>query len=427
MPEDTRSFRICTVCDGLDAVLRLAGYVAQMKGNVSRTDLSLAEALDYLKGHNGDDFEQIVIAPDADKDASPRLVGAILDAAAARSSVLVVLLPPKTRLHIEPQPGLHVLYGPPFEARDAVSGAMVPGAVTPETAPRRSRLRSLFLGGKPNRAADRLAPPPKQPEKPPAKARRVIAVQPLSGGSGATMLACNMAAEFAQSKPALGICMLDLNLQFGNVGTYFDLPADSRILDAYRNIGAMDSDAFQTCLRKVGDNLHIFTCPGEILPLDGLTSADLRRMIGLAQEVADLVILDLPHSVADWSEGAFSQADLILGVCTLDVRTAQNSTKLQELIRSESMPQSKLSFVLNRVARKRNRLWREALAEMEKGLGAPFLRMIPDGGDDVALACNAGSPLWKQAAGNPARTAIRDFCDTLRPTIGTRVPKAMAG
>lgn len=427
-PVDTRTFRICTICDGLDAVLRLAGYVAQVKGNVSRTDLALAEALDFLKAHDGDDFEQIIIAPDADKEAAPRLVSAVLDAAAARSSTLVVLLPPKTRLQIAPRPGLRVLYGPPFEAYDAVSGATLPGAILPEPPRRNGGLRALFLGGKRASPTDHPTPPAKPlvADTPPDP-RRVIAVQPLSGGSGATTLACNFAAEFAQSKPALSVCILDLNLQFGNVGTYFDLPADSRILDAYRNIGAVDSDAFQTCLHKVGENLHIFTSPGEILPVDGLTSVDLRRMIGLAQDTADLVILDLPHAIADWSEGAFSQSDLILGICALDVRSAQNAAKLKDLIRSESMPHSKLSFLLNRASRKRNRLWREALSEMETGLGAAFARIIPDGGDEVTLACNAGIPLWKHAPGNPARAAIRDFCDVLRPTIGARASKAMAG
>ncbi len=216
---------------------------------------------------------------------------------------------------------------------------------------------------------------------------------------------------------------MDLNQQFGNVATYFDLKPDQRISDAYRIVGRMDAETFQTCLSPVDDRLGIFSAPAEILPLDCISAADVRKLIALAGEVADLVILDLPHLIADWGEGVFAGADLILGVCALDVRSAQNAAKLRDLMRTESLAQTEMSWLLNRAPVRRGKVWRETLAGMEKGLGQAFDAILPEGGVEVATAGNAGIPLWKHAGGNPLRHAVRAYCEDLLPTLGAaRVP-----
>lgn len=407
--------RICAICDGLDAVMRLAGYIATLPAGLHRTDLPLAEALDYLRDHADTRFERIVIAPRADKDAAPRLVQAILEAAVRHTGTIVVLVPSRSRVRLTPVPGMQVLAGPPFQPVDPVPEA---AADTDQPSGAAAAGLSRLFGRRP---PDRDRPEaPRRPllAAPPSAPRRVIAVQPLSGGSGATTLAVNLATELACMKPARSICLIDLNLQFGNVGTYLNLPVDSRVLDAYRTIGGIDSDAFSNCLQRIRPNLAVFSAPREILPLDGIDGNDLRRLVMLARDMADLVILDLPHLVADWSGDAFAVSDCLFAVCSLDVRSAQNAAKLRELLRSEKVTTGTPFHFLNRAPAKPGRAWKEEVAEFEKGLGTPFAEVLPDGGPEVTAACNAGVPLCDHAPRNPARTAIRALCEALHPTIG---------
>ncbi|NGM45985.1 AAA family ATPase [Rhodobacter sp. SGA-6-6] len=413
--------RICAICDGLDAVMRLAGYIATLPAGLRRTDLSLAEALDHLRDNAGTRFERIVIAPRTDKDAAPRLVQAVLEAAARHTDSIVVLVPSGSRVRLAPVPGMQLLAGPPFMPIDPAPGTDLPPDAGPVAAGSRAApaagLSRLF--GRRASGKDQPAPPPRPSlSAPPPAPRRVIAVQPFSGGSGATTLAVNLAAELAAMKPARNICLIDLNLQFGNVGTYLNLPADSRVLDAYRTIGGIDSDAFSNCLQRIRPNLAVFSAPREILPLDGIDGNDLRRLVMLARDMADLVILDLPHLVADWSGDAFAVSDCLFGVCSLDVRSAQNAAKLLDLLRSEKVTTGAPFYFLNRAPAKRSRAWKEEVAEFEKGLGVPFAEFLPDGGPEVTAACNAGAPLCDHAPKNPARTAIRALCEALHPTIG---------
>ncbi|VDC21155.1 AAA family ATPase [Pseudogemmobacter humi] len=418
--------RICSICDGIDAVLRLSAWIAQLPRQTARTDLTLAEAFDFLKTHHGGAFDQIVIAPDAGKEATPRLVGAIIAEAKRHSPKITVLLPPKSRLRLEPDPGIAVLYGPPFRTAATVPAPSETSSGTEKPA-RGFSWRRLFPAKQPQTE-------PAEPAETPATAlaaalsgpARTFAIQPLSGGAGGTALAVNLAVELARDMPELSVCLIDLNLQFGNVATYLNLAANSRVLDAYRNIATMDSEAFDLCLQRRDDNLLVFAGPGEILPADGITGADLRRILALAREKADLVILDLPHQILDWSEAAFTGADAVFALCTLDVRSAQNAAKLRDLIRSEAIAPTRLFWLLNHTPRKPGKAWCEARDEFAKSCGPGFLQLLPEAGEEITAACNAGTPLADHAPNNPLRLAIRDLARLLREHAGQR-PAAVGG
>lgn len=405
--------RVCTISDGIDALLRLAGYIAVLPAIGLREDLTLAAAMDRLKALDPTAFDLIVIAPDAEKEATPRLVEAIVAEARLHSPLVVIALPPRSRFRLAPMQGVRVVQGPPFE------GALVAGeasalASEAEPAPSQPAKRPLWkrvvLGRTAKSAA---AVPPATPTVPSLpKIIQTLAVQPLSGGSGATCLAVNLAAELARADSKLRVCLLDFNLQFGNVATYLNLPSNSRVLDAYRSMATLDADAFEHCLLrnpKPVENLRIFPAPDEILPIDGLTSTDLGRIVALARASADLVILDLPHLIADWSEAAFRESDIVLAVALLDVRSAQNAARLRDLLRSETLTRAKLLYLLNRVPRKPSALWQEERKEFEKAAGSAFFWQLPDGGEEPSAAMNRGLPLYDQAASNPFRLRIRDL------------------
>lgn len=423
-PEPADGARICSICDGIDAVLRLSAWIALLPRQTGRTDLTLAEAFDFLKTHHGTAFDQIVIAPDAGKEATPRLVEAIIAEAKRHSPRITVLLPPKSRLQLEAGPGVGVLYGPPFAAADTVAAPVQ--AVPEAEKPARNLPWRRLLSARPEQPAEPAETPATALAAALSGPARIFAIQPLAGGAGGTTLAVNLAVELARTTPSLSVCLIDLNLQFGNVTTYLNLAANSRVLDAYRNIATMDSEAFDLCLQRRDDTLLVFAGPGEILPVDGITGADLRRILALAREKADLVILDMPHQILDWSEAAFTGADAVFALCTLDVRSAQNAARLRELIRSEAIARTRLLWLLNRMPRKPSKAWSEARDEFARSCGPGFLQLLPEGGEDITAACNAGAPLADHAPHNPLRLAIRDFARLLREHAGHR-PAAIGG
>lgn len=415
---DAHPLRLCTICGDLDAVVRVAAYIAERPATAARLDLDLTEALDRLRTLADEVFERIVIAPADRQEVAPRLMQALVTAALDRAAMVVLLLPPGPAPDLAlPEATaadrLHVLQGPPFHTQAVQK--------TPRTAAAPSR-RPRFLPW-------RRRAPPSQP--PPGIAYltaplRVLAVQPFGGGVGGTTLSVNLAVECARA--GARTCLLDLNPQSGNVATYLHLPGDMRVTDAYRNLAALDGDAFQSCLHPVEDRLSVFPAPQEMLPLDALTPADATRLVGLARASADLVLLDLPHVVSDWSGAVFALAERILAICRLDVRSAQNGRKLIGLLRAEGLPTERILPVLNAAPSRRDRDWHEARTGFEAGLGTAFGPVLPDGGPGVARACDLGLPLARHDPANPLRQALRNLAgDLLGRDTPTAAPMGRSG
>ncbi|WP_112310097.1 AAA family ATPase [Pseudogemmobacter bohemicus] len=426
-PEDEGPMRICAICDGFDALLRMSAWLVHVPANAIRTDLGLTEALDLLHQPALQDFDQIILAPDTGKTAAPKLVTGVLQAAAGTGRNLVLLLPPGSRLTLPQIPGMQIHYGPPFAAPEPVPDHPADGNAAsageaarqdqkPSTPAKGLLTRLLRRGPAQPVAQNGVLFAPELPQQP----CRILAFQPVAGGTGATTLAVNLAVELSRLPDPPEICLIDLNLQFGNSGTYLDLPANSRVTDAYRQLGALDFDSFQSCLLRVSDHLRIFAAPAEILPIDGMSDRDLRRILSLARDHADLVLLDLPHLITDWSGTAWAEADAVFTISRSDVRSAQNMVRLLALLRAERLAEGRLFHLLNMVPPRPDAAFTASRNGFEAGIGAAFFRQLPDGGHEVETACNSGTPLWKAAATNPLRKGILDLCEALAPKIDRR-------
>ncbi len=403
----------------------MSAWLVHLPPDTSRTDLGIGEALEYLRQPFEIDADQIVLAPDTGKVTAPKVLTGILEAACKRCSDVVLLLPPGARLNLPHLP-VRVLYGPPF-APPAPTKPETSGLESDQLAEHAktsgSFLSRLLRRHNPGRSPRTTVAKPELPDRP----CRLIALQPVAGGVGATTLAVNLAAELSRLPDPPEICLIDLNPQFGNIGTYLDLPASSRITDAYRQLAGLDFDSFQSCLIRISDHLRVFTAPAEILPVDGITERDLRRILTLARDCSDLTLLDMPHLVTDWSGTAWSEADLVFTISRADVRSAQNMRKFLALIQAERLADGKLFHLLNNTPTRPDADWLAACTSFETGIRGPFLHQFPSGGDQVTAASNTGVPLYRAAPANALRNSILGFAGLLGPKIARRLREMETG
>lgn len=380
--EGGTALRVCTVSDGVESVLRIASYLSTLDKVVERTDLQLLHARDHLLTATGR-FDLLVIAPGRDKGAAPLAAQAALEAGLAKSDRQVVLLD---------SPGARRLKGGP--ATETLRGEMF----VPEAEPGRGRLLRLFRRS----ALPEVATPPAVP--PP----RRIAVHGMAGGAGASIFAATLGVEMARGGT---LCLLDLDLQFGSVATYLDLPAEPKILNAYRDLRSLDPDAFAACLHRRG-GLAVFSAPPEVLPLDALGPVRVQRLLDLAAQAADNVLVHLPLAATDWTETVYAGCNRIYALCLPDVRSAGNARRMRALMQASGLSDAKVHYVLNRVPARPTAAWRAERESFEKSLGRPFAALLPEGGEAVRKACNAGMPLAAADPKSPLLAAIRALART---------------
>lgn len=357
-------------------------------------DLSFTNALKFLDQPDARALEFIAVALDDDDEGNMAMVEAVIQRAAGLG-IRILLIAEELGPIV-----LHRLLR--LGANDFVPYPLPEGAL--HDAIQRMRQTPGESPGTPNIA--RSAAPQAQ--------GAVYAVQPLAGGSGATTLAVNLAWEIANSgKNAPSVCLLDFDLQTGSVSTYLDLPRTEKVYELLSNTAVMDRDFFLNTLQTFNEKLKVLTAAADMLPLDLITPDDIERVLAMARASFDIVIVDMPGTIVQWTETVLNEADAYFATMELDMRSAQNALRLIRALKAEDLPLSKLRYVLNRAPKFTDLSGKARAKRMAESLDIEFELMLPDGTAQVTHANDHGLPLAEIAPKNPLLKDIRKLAQSI--------------
>lgn len=237
----------------------------------------------------------------------------------------------------------------------------------------------------------------------------VIPVHGLAGGTGSTTFAVNLAWELATvtGDDAPRVCLIDLDLQFGTVSTYLDLPRREMVFELLQDTASADADAFLQALQAYQEKLHVLTAPSELIPLDLIGPEDVQRIIDFARHNFDYVVIDMPTSVVHWTETVLHASHVYFAMLELDMRSAQNTLRLIRALKGEELPVEKLRYVLNRAPKFTDLTGKSRVKRMAESLDITIEVQIPDGGRQITESGDHGQPLADLAAKNPVRKEIQ--------------------
>jgi len=243
----------------------------------------------------------------------------------------------------------------------------------------------------------------------------LIVVHGLAGGVGATTLATNLAWELATiaKEDAPSVCILDLDLQFGSVATFLDVPRRDAVFEMWSETENMDGEVFGQSLVAFEDKLQVLTAPTDILPLDFITPQDVEKVIGYARQHFDYVIVDMPSTLVNWSETVLHAAHVYFALTELDMRSAQNTLRFKRALQSEDLPVEKLRYVMNRAPKFTDLSGKGRVKRMAESLSISIDLLLPDGGKQVTQGCDHGLPLASSAAKNPLRKEIAKLATSI--------------
>jgi len=249
----------------------------------------------------------------------------------------------------------------------------------------------------------------------------VIVVHGLAGGTGSTTLAVNLAwelATIAKTNPP-SVCLLDLDLQFGSVSTFLDLPRRDIVYQMLSDTESLDEEIFGQALVSYEDKLQVLTAPADMLPLDLITAQDITRVLDIARNQFDYVVIDMPSTLVQWSETVLTSAHIYFAMLELDMRSAQNTLRFKRALQSEELPIEKLRYVLNRAPRFTDLSAKSRVKRMAESLDITVDLQLPDGGKPITQANDHGMPLAASAPKSPLRKEIAKLAasiHTLRDT-----------
>ena len=243
----------------------------------------------------------------------------------------------------------------------------------------------------------------------------ILGMHGLAGGTGTTTIATNLAWELATIEKNNGprVCLIDLDLQFGSVATYLDLPRREAVYELLADTESMDTDSFMQALLTFNEKLHVLTAPADVLPLDLIGPEDVQRILSIASSNFDYVIVDMPSTLVAWTESVLSEAHLYFVTLELDMRSAQNTLRMIKALKSEDLPLEKLRYMVNRAPKFTDLQGKSRVKRMAESLDIKIELQMPDGGKPVTHSGDQGVPLVETAAKNPLRKEIAKLAKSL--------------
>ena len=235
----------------------------------------------------------------------------------------------------------------------------------------------------------------------------VVSVIGPSGGVGKTTIATNLAASFAEF--GLKTCLVDLSLQFGDVGLFTNIKPTFTVYDIMVNNTDFNPN-MNLFIEHVNPNL--FVLPAPVLPeqADYITRSMVTKMIKNLSVYFDVVVFDTPSIINDICLELFQLSQQVVLVTTKDLGSLKNS-KLAIDILTKLRVNDKLKLVLNKYDSPKFVVENEAVRRM---LGVDIISLVPHTNTITGNAINMGVPFIYSYPREAISDAIRELMSKVR-------------
>lgn len=271
-------------------------------------------------------------------------------------------------------------------------------------------------------------PEPKPAElRPGAAEGALITVVSATGGSGKTFLATNV-AYYLHTQHELRVCLVDLDLQFGELATALRLRPRYTITDAIARDDRDESemaDRLAELVVRHDTGLYVLAGPSDPAAGDAVEASEVVRLLTALRATFDVVVVDTPAALSEPVLAAVDVADQIVAVGTLDLPSVRNMGILLSTLKQLKIPEGNVQLVLNKVEKDVG----IDVAQVTKYFPQGFAIVLPYG-REVSRSLNMGMPILAYQPTSEVSRALQEGMAALPlplPLQGRRVPENGAG
>ncbi|MGN6244746.1 MAG: AAA family ATPase [Motilibacteraceae bacterium] len=234
---------------------------------------------------------------------------------------------------------------------------------------------------------------------------RVVTVFSAKGGCGKTTLATNLAVALADGGRCR-VCVVDLDLAFGDVAIAMQLVPARTIVDAVAMQGSMDAQGVSSLVTPHSPGLDTVLAPLEPGEAERIPVSVVTELLRVLRTMYDFVVIDSPPAFTDHVLAAFDLADTYVLLATLDIPALKNLRLTLDMLDLLGYPRESWQVVLNRSDSKVGL----AVADVEKTLKVPIAVQVPSS-RAVSASINKGVPIVLDEPNHPVSQAIRALAE----------------
>ena len=240
----------------------------------------------------------------------------------------------------------------------------------------------------------------------------LIVVLGPKGGVGKTTVATNLATTLAQR--GRRTLVIDLDLQFGDVGLVLGVEPDHTIHDLVTAQGRLDGERLHGFVGRSADGVDVLLAPVRPDQADAVTPERLVEVLDIARTEYDAVVVDTPPAFTSTTIAAIDNAQQAVMVGTLDLPGLKNMKVGLETLDLMGFDRERIVTVLNRADSKVGLLNHD----VKKVLGAmPQLEVPSD--RRVPRSLNEARAIVVADPKAPPAKALRSLGDRIADALAT--------
>ena len=230
----------------------------------------------------------------------------------------------------------------------------------------------------------------------------LVCVLGPKGGTGKTLTSTCVALALAETGSRVAI--VDLDLQFGDVGLFMGLAPTTTIYDLVRSGGELDQEKLEAFMVTHDSGVQVLLAP--IRPDQaGVVSTDfLRDVYSVLRRMVDYVIVDTPPGFTPEVIATIDTATSVCMVGMLDALSLKNIKLGVETLDLMGFPKERMTLVLNRAGSRVGITNNDVKAIMGK---APDVLVPSD--REIPRALNEGMPIVAAKPNSAASEAFRQL------------------
>jgi pilus assembly protein CpaE len=246
-------------------------------------------------------------------------------------------------------------------------------------------------------------------QNPDAPRGLVIGVFSPKGGVGKTTIATNIAIGLGKVAP-MGVVIVDLDLQFGDVASGLYLDPERTVTDAVSASASQDSLVLKAFLTVHPSSIYALCAPRTPVEADSITPQQVSRLIGQLAEQFQYVVIDTAPGLPEVGLAALEQCTDVVWVSAMDVPSIRGLRSGLEILRRLDLLPETRHVVLNMADAKSGL----SVQDVEATIGAPVDVSIPRS-KAVAYSTNRGIPVLQDGRRDPAVKGLRQLVSRFDP------------
>ena len=290
-----------------------------------------------------------------------------------------------------------------------------------------SSIHRVYEMGASRRAA---APPPTEagmgkptgtqaPGRRPESGGKILLVYSPKGGTGCSSVATNLAIALQQAT-SKKVALVDISLQFGDVGVLLNLQTTRTLADATAKVDVLDAEMLSALMSPHPSGVQALIAPPSPEMAETIDADDIKAILTLARKTFDYILVDTWSFLDDIVLNTMDIADRILIVMVPEIPSIKSTKLFLEVADALKFPPQQIDLILNK-ALARDNIRGEQIAKSMHHAVQVELEFEPRG---MRQATNQGLPLIVSEPNHPFVLGIQSLTEHLVSVLEPQAGKA---